>query len=110
MKKQTVTLVVTDENFDQLVLENPKPVVVHFSADWSGSSDIMHAIVDGLADRFEGEVTFAEIDFGRHGHIAERLGVASVPTLVIFSTGEVVDIIEGMISSSELAEKVRAQL
>ena len=56
----------TDENFNQHVLESIQPVVVYFCADWSGSCDIMHMIVDDLAERFAGEVTFGRIDSERH--------------------------------------------
>ena len=110
MKKQTDTVTLTDGDFNRQVLEYPHPVVVCFTANWSGSSDIMLPIVDDLAERFAGKVRFGKIDADKNRRLAAELGVASVPTLVLFRKGSVVEIIQGVISGSELAEKVRAQL
>ena len=70
----------------------------------------MHAIVADLAERFAGRVTIGKVDADGSTHIAQRLGVSSIPTVLIFSSGEVVDMIEGMTSADELAQKVNALL
>jgi thioredoxin 1 len=110
VEKLTTMLTVTEENYDRVVAQNPQPVVLSFTASWSGSSSIMHAIVADMAERFAGRVTIARIDADGSTRIAERLGVSSIPTVLIFSEGEVVDMIEGMLSGNELAQKVSAVL
>lgn len=70
----------------------------------------MHAIVADMAERFAGRVTIGKVDADESTHIARRLGVTSIPTLLIFSCGEVTDMIEGMTSGDELAQKVSALL
>jgi thioredoxin 1 len=70
----------------------------------------MHAIVTDLAERFAGRVTIGKVDAERSTHIAQRLGVSSIPTVLIFSNGEVTDMIEGMTSGDELAQMVSALL
>ena len=70
----------------------------------------MHAIVTDLAERFAGRVTIGKVDADGSTRIARRLGVTSIPTLLIFSGGEVTDMIEGMTSADELAQKVSALL
>ncbi len=106
MNNQLV-ITLTDAKF---VLENPQPVVVYFSADWSGSANIVSLIVDDLAGRFSGKATFVTVDFDRQRQLAQRMGVASIPTLLLFCNGRAVDKVEGMISRSELAERIEAHL
>ena len=110
MENRTTIHTVTDENYDRVVAQNPQPVVLCFTASWSGSSCIMHAIVTDLAERFAGRVTIGKVDADGSTRIARRLGVTSIPTLLIFSSGEVTDMIEGMTSADELAKKVSALL
>ena len=110
MINQAPVITLTETNFGSQVLETSQPVVVCFSADWSGSADIDNLIVDDLAAEFSGKVTFGNVDSDKHRQLAERMGVASIPTLLLFNRGLVVDMIEGIISRSELAEKIEAQL
>ena len=63
-----------------------------------------------MAERFAGRVTIGKVDADASTHIAHRLGVSSIPTVLIFSNGEVVNMIEGMTSGNELAQKVNALL
>ena len=110
MKKQTAIITLTDHNFSHQVLENAQPSVVHFITDWSGSSDIMTFIIDDLAPEYSNEVTFAKIDADKHRQSAMKFGIESVPTLLFFNHGRVVDQTMGMISKSELADKLKALL
>ena len=110
MKNKANILTLTDKNFNHQVLENLHPVLVHFKANWSGSSDIMTPIIEGLALEFSGEVAFGQIDADKYGQIATKFGVESIPTLIFFNHGRVVDRTTGVISKSELTNKLKALL
>ena len=110
MEKQTAIITLTDKNFNRQVLENLQPFVVHFRANWSGSSEIMTSIIDDLALEYSGEVLFGKIDADEHSQIAVKFGIECVPTLLFIHHGRVVDQTMGMISKSELADKLKALL
>ena len=110
MKNNPNVLILTANNFNHQVLENNQPVLVHFRADWSGSSDIMTPIIEGLALEFSGNVAFGQIDADKYGQIAIKFGVESIPTLIFFNHGRVVDRTTGVISKSELTNKLKALL
>jgi thioredoxin 1 len=107
---QTLTLEVTDRNFEQVVLHSLRPVTLLFGADWSGSTCIMQTIIAEHADELDEIVTCARIDFARHAPVAARFGVTSVPTILIFSAGHVTDMIVGMVSYSELTDRIQTAL
>ncbi len=110
MKNKAGLLALTDKNFNHEVLENLQPVLVQFSTNWSGSSDIMTPIIEELALEFSGEVAFGKIEADKYSQIAMKFGIESVPALLFFNHGRVVDQTTGMISKSELAEKLKALL
>ncbi len=110
MKNKASLLTITDKNFNHQVLENLQPVLVHFAANWSGSSDIMTPIIEDLALKFTGEVAFGQIDSDKYGQIAMKFGIESAPTLLFFNHGRVVDRTTGVISKSELRNKLKALL
>ncbi len=110
MKEKTNVLVLTDKNFNRQVLESLHPVMVLFCTRWSGSSDIMAAIIEELAFEFSREIAFGEIDTDRFGQPGKKLGVDCIPTLLLFNNGRVVDWIAGVVSKAELADRLKALL
>ena len=70
----------------------------------------MNSIIDDLALVYSGEVTFGKIDADECCQLAMQFGIESVPTLLFFNNGKVVDQIRGMISKSELSNKLAALL
>lgn len=110
MKKKASLLKLTNENFNHRVLENVLPVLVLFSASWSGSSDILTPIIEELALEFSGKVISAKIDTDKYSEICLKFGIEAVPTLLFFKNGRVVDRLTGVISKSEVANKLKALL
>ncbi len=108
MKNKASLLTLTDKNFNHQVLENVQPVLVHFRTDWSGTSYIITAIIEELALQFSGKVAFGTIDIDAHSQVAKKFGIASVPTLLFFCNGRVIDRITGVISKSELIDKLKS--
>ncbi len=110
MTSQTKTEVISDENFEKLVVQNPQLVVACVSTAWSGSAEIVRCSLRHLAEVFAGAATFGTVDADRNRQIVDRFGLVSVPALVFLKSGAVVDLVVGMTSRTELENKVRALL
>ena len=80
-------IVETIEEFDNLLKENEK-VLVDFYADWCGPCKMMAPVVEELAEE-KLDVTFAKVNVDNLGEVAQRYGIMSIPTLILFKDGEV---------------------
>ena len=103
------TIEITDSSFDE-VIKSEQPVLVDFWAEWCGPCKMIGPIVEELAGEFEGKVTIGKLDVDANQGISGRFGIRSIPTLLIFKGGEVVDKVVGVVSKSVLADKLEAQL
>lgn len=103
---------VTSEDFDQSVIKADSPVLVDFYADWCGPCKTQTPILDELAQEFDGKVKFAKVDIDveENKDLAVKYGVMSVPTLIIFSSGEVKETLVGVTSKSKLQQKLEGLL
>ena len=79
---------VTDETFDQEVLQADRPVVVDFWAHWCGPCRAVTPILEQLESESEGRVLFAKVDIDENPAAAGRYGVLSIPTAILFEGGE----------------------
>jgi thioredoxin 1 len=77
-----------DSNFDSEVLQADGPVLVDFHATWCGPCKILAPIVEKLADEYEGKLKVGKVDIDAAPRIAQKYGIASVPTVMVFSGGE----------------------
>ncbi|MFQ5715374.1 MAG: thioredoxin, partial [Candidatus Scalinduaceae bacterium] len=84
---------VTNEDFEQNVIQSKVPILVDFFADWCAPCKTQTPILDELASEFDGKIKFAkvDIDVGGNKELATKYGVLSVPTLILFSNGEIKD-------------------
>ena len=80
-------LPLTDADFERVVQGAEVPVVVDFYADWCGPSKMMAPILDRAAAERAGRVLFAKVDTDRNPRVAQRFGIASIPTLIAFRGG-----------------------
>ncbi len=74
-------------NFEQDVLKSDVPVLVDFTATWCGPCKALAPIVDKLADEFEGRVKVGKLDIDESPEIAQKYGIRSVPTVLVFKGG-----------------------
>lgn len=79
---------VTDATFPFEVLRSDTPVLVDFYADWCGACRALAPTFEQLAAEYEGRVRFATVDVEKHEATAARLGIKSIPSLVLFDGGE----------------------
>lgn len=103
---------VTSEDFDQSIIKADTPVLVDFYADWCGPCKTQTPILGELAQEFDGKVKFAKVDIDveENKDLAVKYGVMSVPTLIIFSNGEVKETLVGVTSKSKLQQKLEGLL
>src|SRR5678815_378749 len=103
------TIVLTDANFDQTI-KGEKPVLVDFWAEWCGPCKMIGPVVEELAGDYEGKAVIAKLNVDENPQITARYGVRSIPTLLVFKNGQIVDKQVGAVPKSVLANKLNAQL
>lgn len=78
----------TDDNFEAEVLNSDLPVLIDFNAIWCGPCKLLSPIVDKLADELVGKVKVGTVDIDNSPNIAARVGIRSVPTVMVFKGGK----------------------
>jgi thioredoxin 1 len=81
-------LTFTAQNFDAEVLKSSVPVLVDFTATWCGPCKQLAPIVEKIADDYEGKVRVGKLDIDAERSIAEKYGIRSVPTVLVFKDGQ----------------------
>ena len=91
-----------ESNFDAEVLQSDLPVFVDFYADWCGPCKMMSPVIDKLADEFAGRIKVGKVNVDENGDLAVKYGIMSIPNMVFFKNGEVVDRIVGAIPKPQM--------
>ncbi len=97
---------VTTAEFGRDVLFSPTPVVVDFSADWCGPCRVLVPVLERLANRYADTVRFRKADVDDDPELAEHYGVTTVPTLLLFQHGQLLERHEGRIDLKTLLVKL----
>ena len=101
----TKTLKQIDEStFDNEVLNADLPVLVDFYADWCGPCKAQQPVLEQVADDFDGRARVVKVNVDQNQALARQFGVRSIPTLLVFSDGEVVASQVGLSSSAALSQ------
>jgi thioredoxin 1 len=79
---------VTESTFDQEVLASEKPVIVDFWAEWCGPCHAVSPVLDRIAEERSNELTLVKVNIDEEPSLAQRYGIASIPTIVLFKGGE----------------------
>lgn len=101
---------ITDANFDEVVLKSDKPVLVDFWAEWCGPCRMVGPVVEELAKEYEGKAVIGKMNVDFHPNISVKYGIRSIPTLLFFKNGQLVDRQVGAVPKSALETKLKAQL
>jgi thioredoxin 1 len=79
---------ITEATFESEVLGNEKPVIVDFWAEWCGPCHAVAPVLDQIAQEREGELSLAKVNIDEQPALAQRYGVMSIPTIILFKDGK----------------------
>jgi thioredoxin 1 len=102
-------IVLNDANFDATI-NSDKPVLVDFWAEWCGPCKMIGPLVEELAGDYEGKAVIAKLNVDENPNVTARYGIRSIPTLLVFKGGQIVDKQVGAVPKSVLAQKLEAQV
>ena len=104
------TLTFTDASFDQDVLRSEVPVLVDFWAEWCGPCRMIAPTIDTVANEYAGKVKVGKVDVDSNNATASRFNVFSIPTLLLFKNGHVVEQRVGAVGKSEVLKMIDAHV
>lgn len=103
-------LELTDSNFSSEVESSSEPVLVDFWAEWCGPCRMIGPIVEELAGEYEGKAKIGKVNVDVNPEVSVKYGIRSIPALLIFKDGEVVDQIIGAVPKTQIKKQLDAQL
>lgn len=103
-------LEITDANFSEEVEKSELPVLIDFWAVWCGPCKMIAPIVEELAAEYEGKAKIGKVDVDNNQEISMKFGIRSIPTLLIFKGGKVVDQIVGAVPKPAIVDKLNSHL
>ncbi len=108
MSNDTVT--VLDATFKNEVLDSATPVLVDFWATWCAPCRAIAPSLEELATQYKGQVKIAKVDVDENQQIAQQFGIRSIPTLLLFKGGKVVEQLVGAVPKSKLEDSLKKAL
>lgn len=103
-------MIVTDANFQKEILSAALPSVIDFWAEWCGPCKMIGPVVAELADDYDGKIIVGKVDVDSNSGIAAQYGIRSIPTLLFFKGGELVDQLIGAVPKAKIKEKIDAMV
>ena len=97
---------ITDQSFQETVLNSDKPVLVDFWATWCGPCRMLGPIIEEVAADFEGKAVVGKVDVDNNQQVSVDYGIRNIPTVLICKNGEVVDKQVGATTKANLKQKI----
>jgi len=101
---------ITDANFDELVKQNDKPVMIDFWAAWCGPCRMVGPLVEEISNEYADNAVVGKLDVDKYGALSAQFGVRNIPTILFLKGGEVVDKSVGAVPKAQLVAKLEAIL
>lgn len=101
---------ITEANFDEIVANSDKPVVLDFWAAWCGPCKMVGPLIEEMHNEYEGKAIIGKVDVDNNPTIAGKFGVRNIPTIVYLKGGEIVDKSVGAVPKAQLTSKLDAIL
>ncbi len=100
---------ITDSNFEDII-NSQQPVLVDFWAEWCGPCKMIGPVVEELAGDYEGKAVIGKVNVDENPNVSAKFGIRSIPTLLVFKGGEIVDKQIGAVPKGVLSQKLEAQI
>ena len=104
-----MALEITDSNFDEIVLNSDKPVLIDFWAEWCGPCLMVGPAVEEISKEYEGRAVIGKVNVDNNPAITTKYGIRNIPALLYFKGGEIVDKQIGAVPKTVLAGKLENQ-
>lgn len=102
--------VVTDQDFEEKVLQSREVIVTDFWAEWCGPCKMIAPVLDEIAREYDGKLKVAKLDVDANPSTAMAYGILSIPTLLVFKNGQPVERIVGFMPKERLLSRIRPHL
>jgi thioredoxin 1 len=101
---------ISDQDFEQKVLKSDQPVLVDFWAAWCGPCRALGPIIESLAGQYAGKAVVAKVDVDANQQVAMKYGIRSIPTVILFDRGRIVETFVGVRPRGDYESSLRRQL
>jgi thioredoxin 1 len=105
-----MTLEITDNNFEELVMNTDKPVVLDFWAVWCGPCRMIAPLIDQMSEEYKEKAVIGKVNVDDSTEIAAKYGIRNIPTVLFIKNGEVTDKVVGAVGKNVLVEKLESIL
>lgn len=105
-----MALEITEKNFDELVVNTDKPVVLDFWAVWCGPCRMIAPLIEEMHNEYGDKAVIGKVDVDSNNSIAVKYGIRNIPTILFLKDGEVVDKVVGAVPKAILTAKLDALL
>jgi len=101
---------VSDNSFENEVVQSTQPVLVDFWAEWCGPCRMIAPILENLAEEYAGNLKIAKLDVDNNPAISMKFGVQSIPTMILFKDGKEVERVIGYMPKERLLNRIRPHI